>query len=437
MAGKKITFQRLLLQGFGPYREAVEVYFQPGTNNLIAENEKGKSTLAAGLTAVIFGLPAVSDPAKFGLACYRNWEQPSSCTGELEFTVNNEQFLIERDFDTNRVCFAKLEPDGGVQTILAEGTHNPNAKRPHPDYERKLKEIFGLLSRELFVSTFYLTQPLPELKSLSREVQKLLSGGGVDFARVLKTLEKELKEWTKYTADLGVTSRNLQKDRELELIEKKIASLQDRIEKDRQAVDSLEEVQEELQKIEEQSAKAQQEWRNKRKVLEAWAEWKRLQGSYQSALRDYKQISRACEETEKIQQESSAMKQLLKKEYPELAEAGEETGRRLEDLSILEEKKRGYQDDLAQQERFLQEKKMEKARLEEELENYPRWEELGADPEGEGAGYAKKCCSLPAGMGYLQDKLKNIDSQESLLVSRYSLFSRLAEEREAVENYSK
>jgi len=95
MAGKKIVFQRLYLQGFGPYQEAVEIYFQPGTNNLVAENEKGKSTLAAGLTAIIFGLPAVSDPAKFGLACYRNWKNPAACTGELEFTPSLGLLVIE------------------------------------------------------------------------------------------------------------------------------------------------------------------------------------------------------------------------------------------------------------------------------------------------------------------------------------------------------
>ena len=438
MAGKRITFQRLYLQGFGPYHDAVEIYFSPGTNNLVAENEKGKSTLAAGLTAVIFGLPAISDPTKFGLACYRNWDQPPSCTGELDFAVNDEQFLIKRDFDTNQVCLAKLGPGGEIETILAEGTHNPNAKRPHPEYEQRLKEIFGLLSKELFVSTFYLTQPLPEPKGLSHEVQKLLSGGGVDFAGVLKTLEKELKEWTKYTADLGVTSRNLQKDRELEVITQKIDSLIDHMEKDRQVVDSLEEVQEELQKVEEQSAEAQMEWRQKRQVLEAWTEWKRLRDGYQSALREYKQILRACEEAEKIQQENSAVMTLLKKEFPEFEDADEETGRCLEELSIMEEKKKSYKGDLAGQERFLQEKKKEQARLEEELKNFPRWEELGADPPGQVRVLQKNAATCLQEWAVFQDRLGKVDCKKSLLASRYSLFQQAGpDEREVVGHYSK
>lgn len=438
MAGKKIAYQRLLLQGFGPYREAVEVHFQPGTNNLVTANERGKSTLVAGLTAVIFGLPASSDPAKFGLACYRNWENPPSCRGKLEFTVNNERFLIERDFDTNRVCLAKLGLAGEVQTILAEGTHNPNAKKPHPDYARKLKEIFGLLSRELFISTFCVTQPLPELKGLSHEVQKLLSGGGVDFASVLKSLEEELKEWTKYTGDLGVTSRNQQKERELELLKKEITRLQDRLEQDRLAVDSLEKVQEELQKIEEQSTQVQQAWRSKKKVLEAWSDWKRLQGNYQSALRDYNRLSRACAESVKIQAEIDAAQELLTKEYPELAQSGEETGRRLEEFTLLEEKKKGYQEDLKQQKCFWQEKEAEKAKLEKELANFSRWGELGVDPRGQLRGTRKNAEACLQEWAAFQEKLNKIAALESLLSSEYSLLEQASpEEREAVKNYVK
>lgn len=437
MAGKKIVFQRLYLQGFGPYQEAVEIYFQPGTNNLVAENEKGKSTLAAGLTAIIFGLPAVSDPAKFGLACYRNWKNPAACTGELEFTVDDEKFLIERDFDTNRVCFAKLGAGGEVQTVLAEGMHNPNAKRPHPAYEKKLKETFGLFSRELFVNTFYLTQPLPELNNLSREVQKLLSGGGVDFDKALKALEKELKEWTKYTGDLGVTSRNLQKDRKLELITKKIAGLQERIDKDRQTVDSLEEVQQELQEIEEQCVAAQRDWRHKRKVLEAWSEWKRLQESYQGALRDYKQLLRASEEAVKIRQESETLLQLLKAKYPELKKAGEETGRLLEELFILEEKKRGYRENFMQLQRFLHKKEAEKERLEKKLTEFPRWEELGADPVGQVQVMQKNAAACRQKWSVFQDNLKKAADKESVLTARYSLFQQAGPaEQEALENYT-
>ncbi len=52
-----VTWRALELEGFGRYRDRVSVEFTGGLNTLVADNEAGKSTLVAGLTAVLFGLP--------------------------------------------------------------------------------------------------------------------------------------------------------------------------------------------------------------------------------------------------------------------------------------------------------------------------------------------------------------------------------------------
>jgi DNA repair exonuclease SbcCD ATPase subunit len=436
MGEKKVTFQRLLLRGFGLYRDGIEVYFEPGINNLVTENERGKSTLVAGLIAVIYGLPSKSNPVEFGIACYRNWDHPPRCEGEVEFAVNNDKYLIERDFDTNRVCFYKLGAEG--QTIVAEGTHNPMARRPHPDYENKLKEIFGLNSKELFESTFCIIQPLPEMRSLNNEVQKLLSGGGVDFRRVLAVLEDELKDRTRYTGDLGITSRNLQKDKELELLEAEIASLRKCIEEDRQAVDSLEEVQRELREIDNQIQKARQDHQNKRKVLDAWTEWKRLRDNYDSTFREYKTISGSCKEAEKIQLEIDSKLKFLHEEYPEFEGLAKETDKNLEELSLREEKKKEYQEDLQGLKRALQENIEEKEKLKEELKNFPRWQELGADPVGRVRDIRKNAAILTKEWIAFQDKLDEIEKKQGLLETQYSIFQQAqAGELEAVKSYSR
>ena len=313
MAAKKVAFKRLRLRGFGIYRDGIEVLFEPGLNNLVTENERGKSTLVAGLIAILYGLPGKSNPAEFGLGCYRNWDNPSRCDGELEFTVNDEHYFLQRDFDTNRISFWKTNHAG--KTILAEGIHNPIARRKHPHYEKTLKEIFGLNSKELFESIFCITQPLPEMKSLSNEVQKLLSGGGVDFVAVQAALEEELKERTKFTGDLGITPRNLQKDKELELLETEIAALRRRMEEDREAVDSLEELQGELRELDLQVQNTRKEQQHKRRILEAWSEWKRRRDNYDSAFRQYKTLRESCQEAEKIRQEISSRSDFLQAEY--------------------------------------------------------------------------------------------------------------------------
>ncbi len=436
MAAKKVAFKRLQLRGFGIYRDGIEVLFEPGLNNLVTENERGKSTLVAGLLAILYGLPGKSNPAEFGLGCYRNWDNPSRCDGELEFTVNDEHYFLQRDFDTNRISFWKTTREG--KTILAEGVHNPIARRKHPHYEKTLKEIFGLNSKELFESIFCIIQPLPEMKSLSNEVQKLLSGGGVDFAAVQAALEDELKERTRFTGDLGITPRNLQKDKELELLEAEIAAWRRRIEEDREAVDSLEELQRELWELDLQIQNTRKEQQNKRRILEAWSEWKRRRDNYDSAFRQYKTLRESCQKAEKILQEISSSSEYLKAEYPEFEGAAEETAKKLEELSLLEDKKREYEKDLEELQRLLGENLAEKEKLEAELQNFPRWQELGAGPVARVRDTRKNAAALRKEWSTFQAKLKELEKKELFLEKEYNLFQQAQPaELEAVKSYSR
>lgn len=439
MAAKKVAFKRLMLRGFGLYRDGIEVFFEPGINNLVTENERGKSTLVAGLIALLYGLPAKSNPAEFGLACYRNWDNPSRCEGELEFAVNDEHFILARDFDTNRILLCKIckiGPEG--KTILAEGIHNPMARRAHPEYENKLKEILGINSRDLFESVFCILQPFPEMKTLSNEVQKLLSGGGLDFRMVLASLEEELKTHTRYTGELGITSRNLHKDKELEIVQAEIALLRRRIEEDRQAVDSLEELQRELGEIDLKLQKVRQEQQNKRKILEAWGEWKRRRDNYDSAFREYKTLSESCKEAEKIREEINLRLGFLQEEYAEFEGAAEETAKNLEELALLEEKKKEFEKSLDELKRVLLENLKEKEKLNTELQNFPRWQELGGDPLGRVKDTQKNAAALKKEWSIFQADLDNLKKKQHLLERKYSLFQKACpDELEAVKTYSR
>src|SRR5690606_23435 len=64
---RPLVIERVTLVGFGPYRDETAFDFPPGLGVLAAPNEAGKSTLAAAMSAILFGLPAVQDPAAFGL----------------------------------------------------------------------------------------------------------------------------------------------------------------------------------------------------------------------------------------------------------------------------------------------------------------------------------------------------------------------------------
>ncbi|WP_420544325.1 AAA family ATPase, partial [Symbiobacterium thermophilum] len=53
-----VIWHSVSLTGFGPYARKVTYTFPAGLGVLVAPNESGKSTLVAGLMAVLYGLPA-------------------------------------------------------------------------------------------------------------------------------------------------------------------------------------------------------------------------------------------------------------------------------------------------------------------------------------------------------------------------------------------
>lgn len=211
-----IVFKQLSLRGFGRYKDQVTAQFTPGINVLTAPNESGKSTLIAGLTAVIFGLPASSDPAAFGTAKHRNWDGAAVFGGELLFEVDGALHQITRDFDTQRVTIRRQ--DDGRWIELVRGTHNPRANKPNERYLQFLDAVFGLRSAELFMQTYCVAQPMPAATAISDELQQLLSGGGSHYSGVLVELASGIKQITRFGSHYYSGLNNGRKDQMMEEI---------------------------------------------------------------------------------------------------------------------------------------------------------------------------------------------------------------------------
>src|SRR5690606_39844140 len=154
-----VAWRRLTLAGFGRFENEVEVQFGPGANVLVAPNESGKSTLAAGLTAVLLRRPATANPDEFSQARWRNWNEPPRFEGTLEFAAGGEVQRIRPRVDTHAVTVSR-RTDGGWEDVVP-GEHNPRARRPNAEYESFLRRPVGVASRDLFTATFAFTQPLP------------------------------------------------------------------------------------------------------------------------------------------------------------------------------------------------------------------------------------------------------------------------------------
>lgn len=340
----KVKFDRVRLVGFGPYREATTFTFTDQLNVFVAPNERGKSTLVAGVNALLFGLPQTTDGTVFGQARYRNWDHPPGFEGELIFTVDGKSYRLRRDFQNNQISLARKE-QGEYREIIA-GTHNPRAQRRNLRYEEALKELLGLNSQALFEATFCLTQPLPEAGELNEKVQELLSGTGVGFKRVTDELIKELREITRFTGRRGVTAKDALEPRVLERVAEEIEKTKAGMEQDRELVDRLENYRRCLEAEEQQRAAKARALAEQEEMLSLWGKWQQLTKSYEAARMVYSQIRKSKEragelrgELERIAEEKAA--------HPWGPSVPEETGEILQQLVALAEQKTNLAQELA------------------------------------------------------------------------------------------
>ena len=310
-----VRWLSLELSGFGVYDD-VRIDFPAGSGVLIAPNESGKSTALAGLTAVLFGLPTNSDPTAWGTARYRSYSSSARFAGRVEFVARDGgRYEVRRDFDGHEVGLVRLEPD---RATLFSGKHNPGARKASGKYEDLLAELLGMTSAELFRQTFSIEQPLRGEGGLSQEVAGLLAGsGGGSHQAALDHLAAQVERRTRYTADLGLPGRNKNKDRELEELDERIRSLEQRIAEGRTAADGLQRVQLELVELEGELARLrtrEEELNTRERSARAWLE------RQEAHSRAQRQLSELQGRFEKARSQSERLEELERPSERELSQ---------------------------------------------------------------------------------------------------------------------
>lgn len=384
-----VLFRKLRLSGFGPYRDTVTCRLTHGINTLIARNEAGKSSLVAGLIATIFGLPGKSDPEQFGQARFKNRYGPARFEGELEFEADGVVYNLWREFESHKISLSVV--DNGNQKNLVSGEHNPLATKGNVEYEARLKELFGIRSRELFEATFCVTQPLPEStkrdgqgqRELDKDVQELLSGTGVTFTKAQDVLLLDLKKQTRFTRERGLSRVDQRTDGELEVIETRIDDLSQRFERARGIADSLEVVRERLNSLQGGLDVKSRELEGKRDTRNALTEWRRLKSEYDRAVLDLNRIRKAYEDAECCERETIKESDELKTLYPEFENAPESVDKDLDALITLRQELDSLGEMIARIESQLDERKIKKKQLEEDITSLRKWGELGNTPQAE------------------------------------------------------
>jgi len=375
-----IIFEHLILEGFGPFRDPVQVELYPGMNNLVAENESGKSSVVAGILAVLYGLPGVSDPSRRGTRRFRNWDDPRCFRGRLDLRAGGKSFSLERDFDTHRVELQEVS--GGKQRAIVTGLHNPRARKPNHRYEKWLGEILGARHRAAYEGTLCLRQPLPEEGRITASVQQLLSGGDVATREVLERLAHDLKSITRRTGDRGVTSQDQIKDRRLEEVEGEISELCGQIAAGREVVDSLEQVKAQAVEVTAGLSEARGALRRKQATRANWAEWRRLRDRYRNCLRRQRRLGDVCEEASVLETKIAGIRQRLQDDFPDPDDLPADTRDRLEDLITLADRRRTLRDDLHETGEQLTDLKENIRCLEGDVNGHLPWHELSGEPKG-------------------------------------------------------
>jgi chromosome segregation protein len=365
-----VIWKRLILRGFGRYQGEVDLQLNDMVNILNAPNEAGKSTLVAGLAAVLFGLPGCNDPDRFGQARYRNWDGPEKFSGELWFAADDVDYHLQREFETHQVTLRRFSGGRWREVSGACGTHNPDARRKLQGYEDMLHRLLGLSSREVFQATFCLTQPLPEPDELDANVQGLLSGSGRKTADVQEHLARQVKAITRRYAEPLAQRRDGIKNRELEDLEEEIAALKARIESSRSAADELQAVQAELQELSERHQEQQQLHAQRERLLGAFRDWRFHQERYQLNLEQQQKLEQALSRCRQLSAQIEQLDQSLL-QYADLDAAPVDWPDLLEQLAQLERGRQELQTDIQQTEQELAECNALMEQLRQELMAFP------------------------------------------------------------------
>lgn len=330
-----VRWERLELRGFGRHQE-LTLELPPAMATLVRPNEWGKSTLVAGLTAVLFGLPSSEDVTAFGSGRYRGWMRVAGFGGRLTFRgADGARYRLERSFEDHGVRLVRLADAG--DEVVHDGSHNPRARKRNERFEDSLAALLGVRGREAFEQVFCVGQPMVAVERLGDEVQRLLVGAGrgrVDAS--LEDLAAAAAARTRHTGQLGLTPGDKRKDGEIEACEARIRemrALRDAVretaDRSQEVARALEEAEAERRGRDTEAQELQREAEGRRAFLEG------LHG-YDERRATLREAERALRQAESLEEEASAARARVGREWPEFADADDSTEGALEALVAAE-----------------------------------------------------------------------------------------------------
>lgn len=177
----KIT--EIQIKNFGKLHN-INIRPLPGINVIYGENETGKSTLQQFITGMLFGIEKQKGPGSQNDSYrqYEPWNDSSSYSGGLKFTVDGKPFFLERNF-YHKEPSVKLVNEKDLEELSVE--------------QGDLEMLLGGMNRETYENTFCIRQADVET---DREFSDILQNyfvnaslgqeGGIDLTGARKRLKE-------------------------------------------------------------------------------------------------------------------------------------------------------------------------------------------------------------------------------------------------------
>lgn len=137
-----MEFRELKITDFGKFHQK-NISLKEGINLIYGENEAGKSTLHGFLRGMLFGIDKLRGRASKEdiYTRFQPWENPSLYRGSLDFSVEEKNYRIIRNFDKNNKSTSFLDLDTGREL--------------EPIY---IQELLGGLTESGYVNTISIEQ---------------------------------------------------------------------------------------------------------------------------------------------------------------------------------------------------------------------------------------------------------------------------------------
>ncbi len=266
-----MILRRIAVKRLGRFREA-QFGFSHGLNVVIGPNEAGKTTLCLALVLGLFVKPTTRASKWLGFASWSDL-QPFWVELELEDDKGGN-YLLTKDF--GRGLSQLICPDG-KRTVESDDVH------------RRLAELTGLDSEEIFRSTIYVDQAELE-KIQARRVGDALEGlvsGAPDDSRAMAVLERLDAAVRRLEQGLDRPSRNLG---DLARAQQEVSRLEDELKRAREWGRELDEIGGQLSAID---AKLDTVTARRRRL-------QRLSDTLESHLAKVQELERSSKELESL-----------------------------------------------------------------------------------------------------------------------------------------